>query len=314
MPALELDKWEESVKNMGVLTSQEMLSLLSHVQSILFEESNLHSVQLPVTICGDIHGQFPDLLHLFELAGQPDSSGNTYNYVFLGDLVDRGFNSVEVLTFLLILKAKIPDRITLIRGNHETRRVSATYGFYDECFRKFKTPDVWRQCTELFDMLPISALVDGTMLCLHGGLSPEIRSLHHIQLIPRFQEIPETGALSDLVWSDPEDIPGWAISTRGAGYLFGPSVLREFMHRNHLTFVARAHQLVQEGYRYYFDEKLLCTVWSAPNYCYRCNNLASVLQINEDRSRHFVVFKEVECQQPDAVSQTTTKATASYFV
>lgn len=314
MPNLDLDRWEESVKNMGVLSSQDMQALLNHVQSILFEESNLQPVRLPVTICGDIHGQFPDLLHLFDLAGLPDAPENRYNFVFLGDLVDRGFHSVEVLTFLLILKAKLPDRITLIRGNHETRRVSTTYGFYDECLRKFGTADVWRQCTELFDLMPISALIEGSMLCVHGGLSPEIRSLHHIQLLFRFQEIPETGAFSDLVWSDPEDIPGWAISTRGAGYLFGPSVLREFMHRNQLSFIARAHQLVQEGYRYYFDEKLLCTVWSAPNYCYRCNNLASVLQINEDGSRHFLVFREVDCQQPEVLLNPLCKDPSPYFL
>lgn len=314
MPDLDLNRWEETVKKMGVLSSKEMLTLIHHVQSILFEESNLQPVRLPVTICGDIHGQFPDLLNLFDLAGLPDAPENRYNFVFLGDLVDRGFHSVEVLTFLLIVKAKLPDRITLIRGNHESRRVSTTYGFYDECVRKFGTPDVWRQCTELFDLLPISALIEGNMLCVHGGLSPDIRSLHNIQLIPRFQEIPETGPLSDLVWSDPEDIPGWAISTRGAGYLFGPSVLREFMHRNDLTFVARAHQLVQEGYRYYFGEKQLCTVWSAPNYCYRCNNLASVLQINEDHSRRYLVFKEVEFQQADMVHNPLPREPSPHFV
>lgn len=293
MPGLRLDEWEDSIRSMRLLSVPDMLALLHHVRDVLFEESNLQLVSLPVVICGDIHGQFPDLLYLFQLVGELKASP-ARNFVFLGDLVDRGYNSVEVLTYLLILKAKFPERIMLIRGNHESRRITMTYGFYDECNRKYGSPEIWRHCTDLFDCMPISVLVDGSMLCLHGGLSPEIHSLHSIQLLSRFQEIPETGALSDLMWSDPEDIPNWSISSRGAGYLFGPSVVREFIHRNQLSFIARAHQLVHEGYRYYFNEKLLCTVWSAPNYCYRCNNLASVLRIDEDTSRHFLVFKEVE--------------------
>lgn len=293
---MKLDEWEAQIKQHEVLSSGDFLSLLHHVQDLLWSESNLQVVRLPVTICGDIHGQFPDLLFLFDIAGQV---GEGSNYVFLGDLVDRGFNSVEVLTYLLILKAKYPDNITLIRGNHETRRVTMTYGFYDECMRKYGTPDIWRQCTQLFDFLPISALVEEEMLCVHGGLSPDIPSLHNIQLLNRMQEIPEGGAFSDLVWSDPEDVPGWVVSSRGAGYLFGGNVVREFAHRNGLHFIARAHQLVQEGYRYYFGEKILCTVWSAPNYCYRCNNLASALRIDKDRKREFMVFKEVERQHID---------------
>lgn len=309
---MNLDLWEKQIKQLEILPVSDMLKLLQYVRDLLFEESNLQPVRLPVTICGDIHGQFPDLLHLFELAGGMNSS-TPYNYIFLGDLVDRGYNGVEVLTYLLILKAKYPTRITLIRGNHETRRITFTYGFYDECMRKYGTAEVWRQCTELFDHMPISALIEGNMLCVHGGLSPEIRSLYGIQLLSRFQEIPESGALSDLVWSDPDDIPSWAISSRGAGYLFGGSVVREFIHRNGLSFIARAHQLVQEGYRYYFGEKLLCTVWSAPNYCYRCNNLASVLRIDDKDSREFLVFNEVEEQQP--VSPTLNPDIPSpYFV
>eukprot|EP00796_Vickermania_ingenoplastis_P004425 gene4425-3224_t len=280
---MNLDQWEEDLRNHKILEVGDTLRLLQYARDLLYEESNLQPVRLPVTICGDIHGQYPDLLHLFELAGGLQDPDNRYNYIFLGDLVDRGLNGVEVLTYLLVLKAKYPDRITLIRGNHETRRITFSYGFYDECLRKYGTIEVWRQCTELFDHMPISALIEGNMLCVHGGLSPEIR---------------------DLVWSDPEDIPTWAISSRGAGYLFGGSVVREFIHRNGLKFIARAHQLVQEGYRYYFGEKLLCTVWSAPNYCYRCNNMASVLRIDNQDSREFLVFKEVECQQVESPVQT----------
>lgn len=296
---MNLEAWEERVRQIQPLDVKDMQLLLRTVINLLIEESNVKSVPLPVTICGDIHGQFPDLLHLFEVSGSLKNEVGSMNYVFLGDLVDRGRNSVEVLTYLLILKLKYPHKITLIRGNHETRQVTTIYGFYDECAEKYGTVEIWKLCTEVFDCMPIAALVEGRGLCLHGGLSPEVRSVDQIRLLNRRQEIPTDGPLSDLVWSDPENVDGWVVSQRGAGFLFGPSVTQEFLHRNSLDLIARAHQLVHEGFKYHFEEEYLCTVWSAPNYCYRCGNLASVLRIYDDSSREFVVFKEVDQQIPE---------------
>ncbi|EPY26891.1 protein serine/threonine phosphatase, e [Angomonas deanei] len=293
---MNLDLWEEKVRRFETLELREMQMLLRSATDLLIEESNVQNIHLPVTICGDIHGQFPDLLRLFELAGEIKSEVSSMHYVFLGDLVDRGFNSVEVLSYLLILKLKFPHKISLIRGNHETRQVTTMYGFYDECNKKYTTIEVWKLCTEVFDCMPIAALIDGKALCIHGGLSPEVRAVDQIRLLNRRQEIPNEGPFSDLVWSDPDSVDGWEISQRGAGYLFGAKVTREFLFRNNLNLIARAHQLVHEGFKYHFDEEFLCTVWSAPNYCYRCNNLASVLRIYEDESREFLVFKEVQRQ------------------
>ncbi|KAH9577386.1 Calcineurin-like phosphoesterase domain [Trypanosoma melophagium] len=294
---MDLDLLEEKVRRKEILELQEMRLLLSTVIDILIDESNVPNVPLPVTICGDIHGQFPDLLHLFALTGEIGAT--SMHYIFLGDLVDRGFNSVEVFTFLLVMKVKYPRKITLIRGNHETRQVTATYGFYDECNKKYNTAEVWRHCTEVFDCMPIGALIEGRGLCIHGGLSPQVRTVDHIRLLHRQQEIPNEGAFADLVWSDPGSGNGWGVSQRGAGHLFGANVAREFMYRNGLNLLTRAHQLVQEGFTYHFDEEYVCTVWSAPNYCYRCNNLGSVLRVHEDESREFVVFKHVEQQFDD---------------
>eukprot|EP00758_Cryptobia_borreli_P016681 Tbor_TRINITY_DN6127_c0_g2::TRINITY_DN6127_c0_g2_i8::g.21930::m.21930/K15427/SIT4, PPH1; serine/threonine-protein phosphatase PP1-1 len=227
------------------------------------------------------------------------------HYVFLGDLVDRGYNSVETLAFLLLMKVKYPSRVTLIRGNHETRQVTTIYGFYDECNKKYGTAEIWRLCVDVFDCFCVCAIIDGKALCVHGGLSPEIRTIDQIRLLNRRQEIPTEGPYCDLVWSDPESfVDGWKISSRGAGYLFGPKVAREFTHVNGLNLVARAHQLAHEGYKYHFDEENVLTVWSAPNYCYRCNNLASVLRIYPDQSREFIVFKEVERQTTDVAPIT----------
>ena len=143
-------------------------------------------------------------------------------YLFMGDFVDRGFYSVETFLLLLALKVRYPDSITLIRGNHESRQITQVYGFYDECLRKYGSVNVWRYCTEIFDFLPLAALVDDKVFCVHGGLSPNIDTLDEIKVIDRKIEVPHEGPMCDLMWSDPEDnIDGWGVSPRGAGYIFG---------------------------------------------------------------------------------------------
>ena len=189
---------------------------------------------------------------------------------------------------------RYPDRITLIRGNHESRQITQVYGFYDECLKKYGSVNVWKYCTEIFDYLSLSAIIDDRIFCVHGGLSPSMNSLdqvsnlgtyfpfslsktneltlsilrRQIRIIDRKQEVPHDGAMCDLLWSDPEDIDGWGLSPRGAGYLFGGDVVEKFNSQNNLQLIARAHQLVMEGFKTMFNNALV-TVWSAPNYCYR---------------------------------------------
>lgn len=174
--------------------------LCAQARDILVEESNVQRVDSPVTICGDIHGQFYDLMELFRVGGAcPDT-----NYLFLGDFVDRGLYSVETFLLLLALKVRYPDRMTLIRGNHESRQITQVYGFYDECTRKYGSANVWRYCCDVFDYMSLGAVVDGRVFCVHGGLSPSIVSLNQIRTIDRKQEVPHDGAMCDLLWSDPD--------------------------------------------------------------------------------------------------------------
>ncbi|OEL19022.1 Phytochrome-associated serine/threonine-protein phosphatase 3 [Dichanthelium oligosanthes] len=256
----------------GSRTSASALSELnwefgSRVKEILIEESNVQPVNSPVTVCGWIGLQ--------------------------GDFVDRGFNSLEVFTILLLLKARYPAHITLLRGNHESRQLTQVYGFYDECQRKYGNANAWRYCTDVFDYLTLSAIINGTVLCVHGGLSPDVRTVDQIRVIDRNCEIPHEGPFCDLMWSDPEEIETWAVSPRGAGWLFGTRVTQEFNHINKIELVCRAHQLVQEGLKYMFDKGLV-TVWSAPNYCYRCGNVASILSFSENMEREVKFFTETE--------------------
>ena len=212
----------------------------------------------------------------------------------MGDYVDRGHNSVETFQLLMCLKIKYPAHITILRGNHETRQISTVYGFFDENMRKYGNSNAWKYCMDVFDHLGLGAVVEGKIFCVHGGLSPDIKTLDQIRLFERRQEPPHDGPFCDLMWSDPTDIDTWQMSMRGAGWLFGGKVTAEFNHINNLNLVARAHQLVMEGWQYWFKEKSLVTVWSAPNYCYRCGNVASYLQITENLERNFEIFYAVE--------------------
>ena len=155
------------------------------------------------------------------------------------------------------VKARHPAHITLLRGNHESRQITQVYGFYDECQRKYGNPNAWKYCTDVFDYLTLAALINGKVLCVHGGLSPDIKTLDQIRTLDRRQEIPHEGSFCDLMWSDPEDIETWAVSPRGAGWLFGSKVTQEFNQINRLDLICRAHQLVQEGYKYMFPDQSL---------------------------------------------------------
>ncbi|KAK3678154.1 sporulation-induced protein [Recurvomyces mirabilis] len=411
------DEWLTQAKLCRYLPESDMKRLCETVKEYLMEESNIQPVSAPVTVCGDIHGQFYDLLELFRVAGgmpgeaeeraanaaaaekeretgksdrvssaainaadlepptqitdpkvrkkmkrrfqrdsaytsgasndgseaveegelqrgrvrsrsmgqdedeeygeeddesedsgvgvrspgpsrskstaKTDNANGNQNFIFLGDFVDRGYFSLETFTLLMCLKAKYPNRITLIRGNHESRQITQVYGFYEECQQKYGNASVWKSCCQVFDFLALAAIIDGKVLCVHGGLSPEIRTLDQIRVVARAQEIPHEGAFCDLVWSDPEEVETWAVSPRGAGWLFGDKVSSEFNHVNSLSLIARAHQLVNEGYKYHFASQDVVTVWSAPNYCYRCGNVASIMTVGEDLKPDFKIFSAV---------------------
>lgn len=298
----DLEIWLHKLQQGTPLTEAEVKALTDLARERFLQESNVQPVPAPVTICGDIHGQWHDLMELFRIGGAaPDT-----NYLFMGDYVDRGYYSVETVSLLVCLKVRYPDRVFILRGNHESRQITQVYGFYDECVRKYGSANVWKLFTDLFDYFPLTAVVESAIFCLHGGLSPSIDSLDHVRQLDRVQEVPHEGPMCDLLWSDPDDRAGWGISPRGAGFTFGADISAAFNARNGLQMVARAHQLVMEGYNW-SHEAAVVTIFSAPNYCYRCGNLAALLEVEEDlRSQQFLQFDPAPRRgEPQSVSRKT---------
>ncbi|XP_075590998.1 uncharacterized protein LOC142597865 [Dermatophagoides farinae] len=282
----DIDQIISTLRKCELIPEESVKTLCITAETLLRSEPNVINIQTPVTICGDIHGQFYDLIELFCVGGDVQDT----NYLFLGDFVDRGFYSIESFLLLLAYKVRYPSRVTLLRGNHESRQITQVYGFYEECLRKYGNANVWRMCTEIFDYLALAAIIDNKYFCVHGGLSPHLKGIDMLKSIERQQEIPHEGLMCDLLWSDPDNVDTWGVSPRGAGYVFGATAVEQFCHANNITFIARAHQLVMDGYKWWFN-KMLVTVWSAPNYCYRCGNSASILEIDEAGNCEFKNFE-----------------------
>lgn len=259
---------------------------------IVSNEPNLLRLKDPITIVGDIHGQYYDLLKLLEVGGNPDHT----QFLFLGDYVDRGSFSIEVLLLLYALKINFPDRIWLIRGNHECRQMTTFFNFRDECEYKYDIV-VYYAFMESFDTIPLSAVINGKFLGVHGGLSPDLILLNQICSFTRFQEPPRSGIFCDILWSDPidEDKEEHTIQTesyfpndiRGCSYFFGYNAATTFLEKNGLLSIIRAHEAQLEGYKMHQTNlktgfPIVITIFSAPNYCDVYNNKGAVLKFDSN--------------------------------
>ncbi|KAI4349941.1 hypothetical protein L6164_010482 [Bauhinia variegata] len=271
------------------LSESEIRQLCVNSRQIFLSQPNLLELRAPIRICGDIHGQYQDLLRLFEYGGYPPAA----NYLFLGDYVDRGRQSLETICLLLAYKIRYPDKIHLLRGNHEDAKINRIYGFYDECKRRFNVR-LWKIFTECFNCLPVAALIDDKILCMHGGLSPELQNLNQIRELSRPCDIPDNGLLCDLLWSDPDSsIEGWAESDRGISFTFGANALTEFLDKNDLDLVCRGHQVVEDGFLF-FAKRRLVTIFSAPNYGGEFGNAGALLSVDESLVCSFEILKPAD--------------------
>ena len=223
-----------------------------------------------------MHGQYYDLLRIFEYGGFPPEA----NYLFLGDYIDRGKQSIETVCLLLCYKIKYPENFFLLRGNHESAQINRIYGFYDECKRRYSIR-LWRIFSDVFNCLPVAALIDEKIFCMHGGLSPELRNLDQIKNIMRPTDVPDTGLLCDLLWSDPErGVDTYGDNDRGVSFTFGEKVVRQFNEKHDIDLICRAHQVVEDGYEF-FQRRQLVTLFSAPNYCGEFDNSGAMMSIDE---------------------------------
>ncbi|XP_046554475.1 serine/threonine-protein phosphatase PP1-like [Haliotis rubra] len=267
------------------LPETQIRQLCQLSRGIFLEQPMLLELDSPVNICGDIHGQYEDLLRHFDKCGFPPDA----NYLFLGDYVDRGKRSLETICLVLAYKIKYPNNFFLLRGNHECASINRIYGFYDECKRRYNIK-LWKTFTDCFNCLPIAAVVESTIFCMHGGLSPDLSDLQQIKDIERPIDVPDHGLVCDLLWSDPdEDITGWGENDRGVSYTFGGDVVKDFLKKFDCSLIVRAHQVVEDGYQF-FQKRKLVTLFSAPNYCGEFDNAAGVMIVSEDLTCAFKIL------------------------
>ncbi|XP_009763457.1 serine/threonine-protein phosphatase PP1 isozyme 2-like [Nicotiana sylvestris] len=284
------------------LSEFEIRHLCLKSKEIFLQQPNLLELDAPIKICGDIHGQYSDLLRLFEYGGFPPRS----NYLFLGDYVDRGKQSLETICLMLAYKIKYRENFFLLRGNHECASVNRIYGFYDECKRRFNVR-LWKIFTDCFNCMPVAALIDEKILCMHGGLSPELYHLDQIRNLRRPTDVPEAGLLCDLLWSDPSrDVKGWGRSDRGVSYTFGPDKVTEFLQKQDLDLICRAHQVVEDGYEFFANRQLV-TIFSAPNYCGEFDNAGAMMSVDETLMCSFQILNPAEKKPKFGFGSTTYK-------
>jgi len=268
------------------MSEGEVRALCEKSREIFLSQPILLELEAPLKICGDIHGQYTDLLRLFEYGGFPPES----NYLFLGDYVDRGKQSLESICLLLAYKIKYPENFFLLRGNHECPSINRIYGFYDECRRRYDVK-MWRTFNDALNTLPMAAIIGERMFCVHGGLSPELLRLDQIFDIPRPTDVPDQGLLCDFLWSDPDpDISGWAENARGVSYTFGADVVHNFLIKHDFDLVVRAHQVVEDGYEFFAGRELV-TLFSAPNYCGEFDNAAAIMIVDESLVCSFKILR-----------------------
>lgn len=296
----KLDLLKEHLLIEGRLTIEAANFLVDGAAVVLREEPNLLPLNYPLTVCGDVHGQFFDLVRLFEVGGDPAET----QFLFLGDYVDRGCFSTECVFYLYAHKMVYPNSLFMLRGNHECRQLTAFFNFRDECAYKYNL-GLYERIMDSFDLLPLAALINKSFFCVHGGLSPDIRTLDEIQKLDRVQEIPREGAMCDLLWADPfeedqeddsdesdsggEEATSWFgyNDTRQCSYVYGIEAVKNFLQENNLTSVIRAHEAQIQGYKMQMVNKQtgiprVITIFSAPNYCDVYKNKGACLKFDNN--------------------------------
>ena len=303
--------WKPPVRRQFFLDCNEIADLCDSAERIFASEPTVLQLKAPIKIFGDLHGQFGDLMRLFDEYGSPSTAGDIsyIDYLFLGDYVDRGQHSLETISLLLALKVEYQHNVHLIRGNHEAADINALFGFRIECIERMGERDgiwVWHRINRLFNWLPLAASIEKKIICMHGGIG---RSINHVEQIENIQRpiTMEAGSivLMDLLWSDPtenDSVEGLRPNARGPGLVtFGPDRVMEFCNNNDLQLIVRAHECVMDGFER-FAQGHLITLFSATNYCGTANNAGAILVLGRD----LVVVPKLIHPLPPALSSPET--------
>lgn len=286
---VNLEELIQKIEKNEVLPTKTFDIIFNKAKVILNKRENIAILKTPINICGCINAHFDELKDIFKICGD----ASNIQYLFLGDYVGKGFNSLSVVLLLMVLLVKYPSNIILLRGNHDSRIMSSCFGLYDECIKKYTEPDkgkyIFQKINELFDLFQLAAIIDNKIFCVHGGLSPKIKKIEEINQIDRKLEIPREGIMTDLIWSDPsEEIMEYSPSSKGAGQFYGEKAVNDFFkENNNINIIIRSHTLVMEGYQYQFNNKLL-TIFSAPLYSGRIENIGAVLKLDEKYNYNFI--------------------------
>eukprot|EP00484_Ammonia_sp_Unknown_P027482 CAMPEP_0197031932 /NCGR_PEP_ID=MMETSP1384-20130603/10749_1 /TAXON_ID=29189 /ORGANISM="Ammonia sp." /LENGTH=544 /DNA_ID=CAMNT_0042461517 /DNA_START=121 /DNA_END=1755 /DNA_ORIENTATION=- len=301
--SIDLEALGDHLNREGRLSLDDAFYLIRTCTELYKKEPNLLRLRDPITVCGDVHGQFFDLLRLMEAGGDPADT----QYLFLGDYVDRGCFSTECVFFLTAHKITYTDTFYMIRGNHECRHLTSFFNFKDECLYKYNL-ELYDLVMNMFDNLPIAATINGKFLCCHGGLSPDISTVRDIEELDRHQEVPREGPFCDLLWADPVDDEKevdaddydepdsmdaepttWFAynETRQCSYVFGIDAVTTFLKKNNLTAIIRAHEAQFDGYKMQMINEQtqiprVITIFSAPNYCDVYKNKGACLKFDDE--------------------------------
>ncbi|KJH41813.1 phosphoprotein phosphatase 1 [Dictyocaulus viviparus] len=295
MAQLDVDSLMSRLLNVGMaggrlttsVSEQELQQCCFTARQVFINQPSLIECEPPLVVCGDIHGQYSDLLRIFDKNGFPPET----NYLFLGDYVDRGRQNIETICLMFCYRIKYPESHFMLRGNHECPAINRVYGFYEECNRRYKSSRLWASFQDTFNWMPLCGFIAGRILCMHGGLSPQLTAIDQLRNLPRPQDPPNPSMGIDLLWADPDQwVKGWQANTRGVSYVFGQDVVIDMCQKLNIDLIARAHQVVQDGYEFFASKKMV-TIFSAPHYCGQFDNFAATMRVNEDLVCNFAMYK-----------------------
>jgi len=287
MESLNLDNIIQDLLSSKLPSEETLTSVLGKAKAIIEKEANVLQLKGAFRVVGNINGHFHDLLDIIKLLGQPSESNN---YLFLGDLVNRGNHSIESIALAASYKLKYPQNVFILRGKFENEALCPEYGLVKELEKKF--PKMQPQhFYDLFNVLPLAAVVNESIFCVHGGLSESVKSIEDIQKLDRKMATPKEGPMMDLTWSDPsgDEHVAWKPSTRGVSQIFGVKPVEEFLNHNKLKLIVRSNQFMHSGFGMHNEQKVL-TIFSAPNYCYKSANHGAVLTIHADNNFEIKTF------------------------